>query len=85
MQNNTGPRCCYGPLEHNPDAPFWWREWWLDTLFSGPLSSHYQRYQMPHLDEEGWTFEPNSTTFYSHVAHALRKNIVSLKDKTYTS
>ena len=71
LQGGNGPRCCYGSLEHNPNHPFWWRDWWLDTIFSGPRSSHYQRYQIPHVDQEGWIFDQNSTTFSSHVTNSL--------------
>lgn len=71
FQNGSGPRCCYGSMGDDGHQQTWWRSWWLNTLFSGPLTSHYQRHQMPHVDDEGWIFLNNFTSFEAHVNTSL--------------
>jgi hypothetical protein len=70
--NGQGPRCCYGSAEANATVPFWWRDWWLDTLFTGPFASHYERYPILHINAtefDGWIFNISNYEYFQAYLH----------------
>jgi len=79
LADGTGPRCCYGSASSGADSssPEWWSNWWTHTLFSGPFSSQYWRYQIPHTTHNGeWVFDGDASEFSAYVSAALDGDLI---------
>ncbi|XP_078484770.1 uncharacterized protein LOC100183467 isoform X3 [Ciona intestinalis] len=78
LRSNTGPRCCYGSRETEFNI-FW--GWWIGgPLLQGPMSSRYERYQIPLVEDTtdwwDWIFYRDQARFNEQLRLALEKDLI---------